>query len=203
MNTRVRAIRTGLDRARRRAGLDHNPLRRREDRIQSSVVIILILVFLAASPLAALWAGGRVYDAGLRAERLQLAQRHQVLATVTEPGKASVQSWTRNVQVSWQERDGIVHTGYYQVGLANTGDTTTVWLDRSGHLVPPPREHSHIVVDAVLVGSGAVLSLLVVFLSGYGLLRYRLDRNRDRLWENGWERANVQWGLRGRRPEQP
>jgi hypothetical protein len=41
--------------------MDRNPMRRREDRIQSAVALSLALIFLAATPMMAISVGARVY----------------------------------------------------------------------------------------------------------------------------------------------
>jgi uncharacterized membrane protein len=185
-----------LDRARRRAGLDRNPMRRREDRIQSAVAMLLVALFLVAAFLAALPIGSHVYAAGVRAERTQATERHGVIGTVTDPTTA------RRAQVTWREADGSWHRADYQGSKVLTDGRTQVWIDRSGQITPQPRRHSQTVTDTGMAAVGVILLLAVSFGIPYYVTRQRMDRDRYRRWDVDWERAGVRWGLPGHRPDQ-
>lgn len=202
MNSKLTAVAAAANRARHRAGLDRNPMRRREDHIQTTVGIILTLVFLVSAPWAALLVGGQVYRSGAATERVQHAQRHPVTATVVDPGKSPGHSTTTTLQVSWQSADGVRHVADYQGVATDVGAKTTLWVDRAGNVVREPRRHAETISDAVLAGSGVDLAILGVLLTGQAMLRRRLDRSRYRLWDAGWAWANVKWGLPGNRPGQ-
>ena len=59
----------------RRMGVDANPLRRGCDRAEGWVRLGLVVVFLVASPLAAIGLGHLTNDASIRAARAQAASR--------------------------------------------------------------------------------------------------------------------------------
>ena len=73
----------------RRAGLarhlvlDHNPLRRRADRLETCIMAGLLAAFLAGAPLIAVVAGGWAHAAGLRQQRAQRSW-HQVPAVLLQ-----------------------------------------------------------------------------------------------------------------------
>ena len=71
----------------RRLWPDRNPLRRRSDRVEFAVVVVLLVVFLAGAPLTALAAARWATASGLRAERAQ-AGRHQVAAVLLRDAPA-------------------------------------------------------------------------------------------------------------------
>ena len=197
MKTRLKSVPAALDRARRRAGLDRNPMRRREDHIQTAVGVLLVIVFLAFTPWAVAIMSGSIYSAGLRSEHAEAAARHQVTAKIFDPGPA-----VKGLRVSWRDARGAQHTGDFS-GPGLAGATTTVWVDRSEHVVSPPHRHSQTIADAALTGVYVVLAILSVLGIAFAMLRRRLNRSRDRLWDAGWAWADIRWGQQGRRPEQP
>jgi hypothetical protein len=196
MKPRRHRILAGLNRARRRAGLDRNPMRRREDHIQSAAAMLLILIFLAAAPPTAAAIGAQVYASGLRTEQAQAAERRQILATVVNPNTAGT------AQVTWHQADGTSHTTAYQDSRVSAGGTTRVWVDRSDRITQEPRTHDQTITDTTMTATGAVAALAICLAIAYGAIKRRLDRSRYLLWDNGWEWANVHWGLPGHRPDQ-
>lgn len=202
MNARLTAVRAALNRARRRAGFDHNPMRRREDHIQSAAGLILAIIFLATAPWAAIMISGRVYGSELHTERVQTAQRHAVTAQVIGPARQPFHFTVQTLRVSWRDGQGIAREADYQATASEVGTTTTIWVDRFDRVVPPPHKHAQTIADTVMTAIGVVLAILSVVMSAYVLLRRRLDRSRYRLWDAGWAWANITWGQRGNRPGQ-
>src|SRR5256885_13563633 len=98
MKTRIPA---GWNRARRRAGFDRTKMRRREDRVQTSVGVLLVIAFLTALPLGLIAVCGPIYSAGVRAESANAATRHSVTAQIYDPGQKS-----KDLRVSWHDTDG-------------------------------------------------------------------------------------------------
>jgi limonene-1,2-epoxide hydrolase len=201
VNARLRAVAAAVNGARRRAGLDRNPMRRREDRIQSAVGPILVVAFLLLAPWAAISVGRLVYGSELRTEHIESAQRHTVTASVIDSGKTAVHSTVRTLKVSWRDGKGTLRTADYQATAREVGTTTTIWVDRADRAVLPPRPHTQTVADTVMTGIGVTLAILAALASAYALLRRRLDRSRYRLWDADWEWADINWGQRGNRPE--
>jgi hypothetical protein len=196
MKAEPHAILLRLDRARRQAGLDRNPMRRRQDRIQSAIAMLLVAFFLIAAPLAAVSIGSRVYETGLHIEKAQAAERRQVVGMVTNS------SSTKTAQVTWRDTDGTSHTALYSNSVMFRDGTTRIWIDRSGHIAPEPRRHSQTVADAAIAALGVTLALTVSLTIVYYLTRRHLDRSRYHRWDVDWERASARWGLPGHRPDQ-
>ena len=104
----------------RRLWPDRDPLRRRADRAEFAVLVVLLVAFLAGAPLTALAAGQWVAASGLHAERAQ-AGRRQVAAVLlhdasTSVGSVSFPRWIRRCWPGGQDlrpshRDGLRTAG--------------------------------------------------------------------------------------------
>ncbi|WP_330231252.1 hypothetical protein OHA40_01405 [Nocardia sp. NBC_00508] len=178
----------------RRVGLDRNPLRRREDRVQAGVAALLALVFLIVVPVLAVTVGGGVYRVETAAVQAETARLHQVDATVIETGKAPLYAPVVPARVSWKDAEGVTHTSDYQsTTVVEPGSTVSIWLNEDGAVVEPPSA-TQAASKAVLLTSGALLGVSVVFAGTYWLLRRGLDRRRLRQWESEWVAADLTWG---------
>ncbi|WP_327115608.1 hypothetical protein OHB12_02065 [Nocardia sp. NBC_01730] len=181
----------------RRVGLDRNPLRRKEDRLQAVVAMFLALVFLLVVPVLAVTVGGRVYHAETAAVQARTAQLHQVDATVIETGKAPLYAPIMPARVSWKDADSVTHTGDYQsTTVVEPGSTVSIWLNEGGTIVEPPSS-TQAASKAVLLTSGAAFGVFVVLAGNYFLLRRGLDRRRLHKWESEWTAADLTWGGHG------
>lgn len=186
-----------LRRTCRRAGWDRNPMRRREDRLQSAAVLVLTLLFLILAPVLALTVGTSIYRAEHLAVQADLARLHRVQATVVETGKAPLYSPITPATVSWREPDGSERRADYpSTKFIEPGATLTIWLDGAGEIVQPPSE-SRAASKAILLLSGVLSGLAAGMVIGYLLLRFGLDRRRMRRWDSEWVTADLLWGNRG------
>ncbi|WP_433192363.1 Rv1733c family protein [Nocardia sp. CA-107356] len=186
----------------RRVGLDRNPMRRREDRLQLAVAAVLTVLFLITAPLLSMAVGSRVYQTEDRLARAQAAQLHQVDATVLEVGKAPLYAPITPARVQWKDELGVAHTSDYQsTGVVKVGATVKIWLDGSGKVTEPPSS-TRALSKALLITTGLVFAIGVCFGCGYALLRHGLDRRRARLWEAEWATVERMWGNHGTRPDQ-
>lgn len=186
----------------RRLRPDRNPLRRTVDRVEAAIMAVLLAVFLAGFPLAAL-AAGRVAAGGLRAERAQ-ASWLQVPAVllqnapeVSQPlGQASLMP---AVRARWTALDGTPRTGeVYAPGGARAGTTVLVWTDRSGRLQAAPVQRSYVVAQETFAALGAVVLVAVAVATSGFLARRALDRRRLAAWDAEWSRTGPQWTGRRR-----
>lgn len=178
----------------RRVGLDRNPMRRREDRLQSAVAAILTLLFLIITPLLSISVGGRIYQTEDRIAQAQAAQLHKVDATVLEVGKAPLYAPITPARVQWHDAQGVTHTSDYQAtGLLKAGATVQIWLDGAGRVTEPPSS-TRALSKALVITTGLVLAIMVCFGCGYALLRRGLDRRRARRWEAEWATVDRTWG---------
>ncbi len=186
----------------RRVGLDRNPMRRREDRLQLAVAAVLTLLFLIVAPLLSMAVGGRIYQTEDRVARAEAARLHEVDATVLEVGKAPLYAPITPAKVQWRDGDGATHTSDYQAtGVVKAGATVKIWLDGSGKVTEPPSS-TRALSKALLITTGMVFGIAVFFGCGYALLHRALDRRRARLWEAEWATVERVWGNHGTRPDQ-
>ncbi|WP_280250715.1 Rv1733c family protein [Nocardia abscessus] len=178
----------------RRVGLDRNPLRRREDRVQTGVAVLLALVFLIVVPVLAVTVGGRVYRVETAAVQAETARLRQVDATVIEAGKAPLYAPVIPARVSWKDAEGVERTGDYQsTTVVEPGSTVPIWLNEAGAIVEPPSA-TQPASKAVMLTAGAALGVSVVLAGSYLLVRRGLDRRRLRQWESEWVAADLTWG---------
>jgi hypothetical protein len=186
----------------RRVGLDRNPMRRRIDRVQSLVGAMLIMVFLISAPLLAISVGGRVYAEEDRVVRAQIAQLHQIDATVIEIGKTSLYAPITSARVQWLDAAGVTRTADYQSSTGvKPGATVQIWLDQNGNIAAPPVP-SRPMSKAVVTTTALVSVILTCCCVCHLLLRCGLDRRRARLWETEWATVQRSWGNNGTRPDQ-
>jgi hypothetical protein len=187
----MRRMWTGLDRLRRRLGLDRNDLRRGIDRIQWALATALLLIFLAAAPAAATSVADRVYASGIHTEAREAATRRQVDATILNPAEmprsSSGDTGQPAVKMRWPAPDGSHRTGYVPYrSRAGRGAGQRIWIDDSGAVTVRPRRHVQTIGDAVYAAGGTTLAIGTLLLVAYGALRRRCDRRRAELWEAEW-----------------
>ncbi|TDC89463.1 hypothetical protein [Actinomadura sp. 7K507] len=184
-----------LTRLRRRLGLERNELRRRVDRVQRAIALGLLVLLLGVAPPLAAWAASWSYEAGVRAENAERANRRLVVATVTATGATS-SSGDRyiheTVQATWRGAGGEPRAGTLPSWKnAKIGAQRRIWVDRDGAPTVRPRPHSRTVTDAAYAGAAAVLGCGLPVLLVYALVRRRCDRHRYDLWEAGWARMDA------------
>lgn len=178
----------------RRVGLDRNPMRRREDRVQTLAAAGLMLLFALLVPLLVLTIGASVYRTETAAVHAEMAELHQVDAVVTATGKAPLYAPIMPAKVAWTDPDGTSHTEDYQsTTVVEPGQDVTIWLDEAGRIVEPPSQ-SQALSKAVLLTGGALVGVTAVLAACYFALRHSLDRKRLRMWEMEWATADLRWG---------
>lgn len=178
----------------RRVGLDRNPMRRREDRVQTMVAAALALVFLIVVPVLVLVVGVRVYHTETAVVQAKIAQLHKVDATVTETGKAPLYAPIMPTKVQWKDADGAAHIEDYQsTTVVQPGQSVTIWLNGADKIVEPPSQ-TQALSKAVLLTAGALFGVLIMMGGCYFALRRGLDRKRLRRWEMEWATADLRWG---------
>ncbi|MEV4300414.1 Rv1733c family protein [Microbispora rosea] len=186
----------------RRYRPDHNPLRRRSDRIEAALAAAAVAAVLFAVWPAAL-AARTVYDGGVAAERggpgtRQLVEATLVEATAAEEGSAvtaagrglpatSPARWTLP---SGEVREGVVPA----VLLLRDGPMKArLWVDAEGRPAAPPPHRAETVTRAGLAAAGVVASVAVLAWACFALTRHWLDRGRYRDWEAAWAAADQRW----------
>jgi hypothetical protein len=196
MGTRRRDIRaTRLGRFVRGRRPDRNPLRRGSDRVETAVLALLVIAFLAAAPFATLasgsWALARAHHAQLAAQ----ASSYQVPAVVLKLDAPSGAAYADpGAQAKWTARDGTVITGEIPVPLGTAvGSTQWLWTTDDGQLTNPPLEDSQVTGQAY-VAEGFAVVILAILLTSTGLMtRWTLDKRRMAAWDAEWRATGPRW----------
>ncbi len=189
--------------AARRAGLDANPLRRGSDRAEAWLRIGLVLVFLVASPLAAMGLGKLTSDASTNAARAQAASERQVTAVLLDKVARAADDplygstgfvWAR---ARWTAPDGQQRTGEVPAPVGSkAGRAVSVWVNFTGQLVYPPIGENQIASRVIAVIALTPAALGVVLLILLWLSRSMLDRRRLKDWAAEWSAVEPQWTKR-------
>ncbi|WP_030507096.1 hypothetical protein [Microbispora rosea] len=186
----------------RRYRPDHNPLRRRSDRIEAAIAAAALAAVLFAVWPAAL-AARTVYDGGVAAERVgpgtpQLVEATLVEAPAAEDGSAApaagrglpAASSARWTLPSGEVREGVVPA----VLLLRDGPMKArLWVDGEGRPAAPPPHRAETVTRAGLAAAGVVAIVTVLAWACFALTRHWLDRGRYRDWEAAWAAADQRW----------
>ena len=181
-------------------GLDHNPLRRRDDRLEAVLRLATVLLILTAVPLAAIGVGRAADHLIIRQAQAERASDHQVSAVLTQaaPAQGTPDPYsdvpTAWVTARWTAPDGTIHTGQLMAPAgARKGSTVRIWVSTSGSVANPPTTHGDIVSDVFIASAstGLILPVMLVGLGGLG--RYLLDRRRMRAWDAEWRAVEPLW----------
>ncbi len=189
----------------RQFGFDGNPLRRGTDRVEAVLRLILVILFVAAVPAAAVAVGRQADHLTLDRAQAQRSANHLVTAVLLRDAPAtgtpdpysSVEgSW---VPARWQRAGGPARTGLvFAVAGARKGSTVRVWTDPAGAITRPPLGHREVVGDVCLAVIATCLVSGLVLLAAWTLGRRALDRRRLSAWEAEWRASGPLWtGRRG------
>ena len=181
-------------------GLDHNPLRRRADRLEVTLRLLILIWLLAGVPLASTSVGLAVDHTVIRQSQAERAADHQVRAALTQaaPAHGSPDPYsgvqTAWVPARWVAANGTIHFGQVlaRAGSAR-GSTVAIWISAAGTATGPPATRGNIVSD-VFIASTSTGLLLIVALVGLRVLgQYALDRWRMRAWDAEWRATGPRW----------
>jgi hypothetical protein len=198
MGARRRDIRaTRLGRFVRGRRPDRNPLRRGSDRVETAVLALLVIVFLAAAPFAALASGSWALATAHQAQLAERASSFQVPALVLKLEAPGGTFGDPGAQVRWTAHDGTVITADIAVPLGvAAGSTQWLWTTADGQLTNPPLEDSQVTGQAH-VAEGFVVVTLAVLLTVAGLVtRWTLDKRRMAAWDTEWRSTGPRWTTR-------
>jgi hypothetical protein len=187
----------------RRMGVDANPLRRGCDRAEGWVRLGLVVVFLVASPLAAIGLGHLTNDASIRAARAQAASEHWIPAVLLErvsrnpndPLAGTTQlAWTK---AKWTAPDGRQRQGEVPAKVGSrAGRQVHIWVDEAGDLVYGPIGQGQIASRVIAVVALTPAVLAVVLLGVAWLTGRVLDRRRMARWATEWSAVEPLWTKR-------
>ncbi|HJP75260.1 MAG TPA: hypothetical protein VJ914_13380 [Pseudonocardiaceae bacterium] len=185
----------------RAIGFGRSALRRDIDRVENLVILLAVVFFLLAVPLAVL-VGIQARQSGNATMATQPAA-HQTTAILTQ--NAPVQSnslHSGNSVVSalakWKTSSGQTRTG--EVGAFSgqpAGSTVAIWIDASGNQVSPPLTSDDVDLSALLTVIALLVCVLIGIGSGLWLVRLRLNRRRFAAWDEDWRATEPRWTRRG------
>lgn len=178
---------------------DRNPLRRATDRVETVLLAVLVVAFLAGAPFAALATGAWMHGMAQRAQLSQQASRFQVQAvvlTVTAPPEVGGRG-ADQAQARWRAPDGREVTGEVPVppGTA-AGETLQLWTDHTGGLTTAPLLDSQVADQTALGETLAVLVTAGVLTLAGLVARRSLDKRRMAAWDADWHATGPRWTTR-------
>ncbi|MFC9552539.1 hypothetical protein ACFTWF_16995 [Rhodococcus sp. NPDC056960] len=179
-----------------------NPLMRRSDRIESTIVLVVVVVALMVVPVAG--AVGTATYTRLTERAHQVAgSGRQVPAVLLDdprppPGEIPMRGPAGRDQAParWV-LEGTEHTGVVETDIgARAGQTVTVWVDADGNFMQPPNSGTESGIEAI----SAAIMFLILGITGCGLLLAGTHGALARYRRSRWQR---EWQSLGHRPGWP
>jgi hypothetical protein len=185
-------------RANRTRGCARNPLRRRIDDVEVSILTCVVVLFLVVAPLVCVLTGRLADTAGLREQRSEQAWRpvQAVLQQSAAQGLAGQDAaWGAAwVKARWHAPDGQQKTGLIAVDLnAKAEQKVTIWVTESGLVTHPPLSHGEVldgIANAVMATAAGVAAL---FGLGAAVTRTAVNRRRMAAWARDWDAVGPTW----------
>ena len=166
---------------------------RASDRFQAGVGVCVVLLALAALPVAAGF-GSETYVRQQAQSAQQLGERAQVTATLLADGPATTVNSRAGVvgngeptDASWVLADGTRRVGQVVAARGTLkGERLPIWVDRTGNPVDPPLSNAGVVIESAGVGLGLWLGALALLAACYRLTVFSLNRFRLARWQQEW-----------------
>lgn len=188
-------------RAVRRLGLDANPLRRRSDRIEAGLLLLVIMMFCALAPVLAVKADQWVSASGTR-EVLAEHARHPVASVPAKPPALPASTWSMSGKILPQALSRGPLPPYRAAGFVRIPGPAT----QTGALIPvvasgagdsrSPVTMAQVRTRAAAAAVFTPLALaLILALALWGVRRI-LDRRRLAAWGMAWAVIGPQWSRR-------
>lgn len=198
MGTRRPDIRvTRLGRFVRGLRPDRNPLRRSSDRVETVVLTLLVIAFLAAAPFIALASGSWAFARAHQAQVEQQASSYRVSALVLKVEAPSGAYVDPSAQARWTAHDGKVVTGEIPVPFGTmVGATEQLWTTTDGQLTDPPLRDSQVTGQAYAAEAVGVGALAVLLTTAGLVTHWRLNKRRMAAWETEWRTTGPRWTTR-------
>ncbi len=191
-----------MGRAARRWSLRRNPLRRRTDRIETSLTLLVALSLVTLGPLLVWRVGAAGYhDAVAQAEREARVRLFEVPGVLLDDAdryrttsEASVDQGP--VPARWTAPDGSARTGsVVPPPDARSGSVVPVTVDVHGVPAQPPVRPDP-VGSAISLACATGIGLVTAAATVLVLVRLLLNRFRMRDWQLGWLLVERQWSGR-------
>jgi hypothetical protein len=182
----------------RTRGCARNPLRRRIDDVERSIITGLVVLFLVVAPLLCVFTGRLADAAGLREQRAEQAWRPvpAVLEQSAAQGLVGQDAaWGAAwVQAHWIAPDGQQRSGPIAVGLtAKAKQNVMIWVTGSGQVTHPPLSHGEVldgIANAAMATSAGVAALFAIIAA---LIRVAINRRRMAEWTRDWDVVGPRW----------
>lgn len=177
---------------------DDNPLQRHVDRIESRIVAVFVVVFLAAAPLLAVVAIRVTGAAAAREQRAEIGWR-PVTAVLQQSAAAGLVAEDGNWDTSWVTArwtmpDGTQRTGLVAVELnARARQRMTVWVTPAGRLTHPPLTNAQVLQWEVTAAILAPIGPAVLLVVAGGVVRVLANRRRMAGWTQAWGVTGPRW----------
>jgi hypothetical protein len=177
---------------------DDNPLRRGVDKFESAMITGLIVAFLIAAPLLAIFAAAAVGAAGAR--EMAAESRWQRVPAVLQQSAAEGTigadgDWeTAWVRAQWAMPTGAKKTGQVAVALnAQAGQRVAVYVTPAGQLTHEPLTRAELAERTVMAAAACPVALAVVLAIAIGVTRMLANRRRMASWAREWEATGPRW----------
>lgn len=177
-----------------------NTLRRRSDRVEAWVVLVVGVLLWLGTPVAGVVAGVTLAAHAPRPG----ADWHRVTAVAVQDAPATPGTgWTTVATDSTHVRTivrytppgGTPHTGEAAVPAGTrAGGHVPVWLDGHGALRDNPSDPAQTQARAVIFGLMASTALGLVVVGGRGVVLLTINHQRAVALEREWERIGPRWG---------
>jgi hypothetical protein len=182
-------------------GADGNPLRRRIDRVEVALRVLLVLGFVVAVWFAVPVAGRVATADGMRQVRQESSWR-QVAAVLLKPAPPRSYGYgsmaTYWVPARWHAPSGAIRKGNVPTRTGvQAGSAISIWVNRAGRQTGRrPMTASLVGVRSVLIELLTVASLAAVVAAIAGLIRWLTNRRRIREWGLEWACFGPRWTTR-------
>jgi hypothetical protein len=187
----------------RALGFDRNPMRRRADRIEAWITLVLTVALMVGGPFLAWRAGVAAYrDAVHTAARDKLLPRFEVDAQLQDdPAKYVISDRDATpeqgpVPARWTAPDGTAHSGaVVPPDGSHAGSTIPLAIDAHGNPFVPP-----VPPDPASSAGAAAISVVLGMLTGFTfvlvVVRRLLNRRRMAGWQMEWLLVERRWSGR-------
>jgi hypothetical protein len=180
----------------RRLRDDHNPLRRRSDRVEAWLLPAALAAFLVLAPLVAaatIWQVHAANAADTRAQQALHSVPAVLLAAAPGPLHRHGSSWLVWTPARWTA-GGVTRTGQIPVGSGTpAGSRVRVWLTRSGQVRLPPLTPGLARARSLFAASLALAALACALALAARVGQWRLNRRRLSDWAADWLAVEPQW----------
>jgi hypothetical protein len=177
---------------------DRNPLRRKTDRLETTILTVLFAVVCATAPFLAAVASKWENSTSQREMHTQQTTSQLVKATLLDDARSTgtFRVPSSMADVRWTAPAGRTVTELIPVPAgAEAGSVVWIWTNPSGNRISPLLS-AEIPDRDRLAATVAVVSLGVVALLAGLAVRYTLNRRRMTAWGIDWMATEPRWNTR-------